>query len=446
MTWPNCTAMPRCDSLSFAFGERVPSSSNMPSYWPVFISPQLQFTTWNSYNSLKGAYSTTPQFIDRMNSRILTPSFQGPPPATEAGKLYDVRGQVRIPLPTDVPMNVSHVSLRPSVALLDLAAIGRAYMADPSNTPANLYNIGDSEFASIGLTGCYKYNLGDTIQCNRLGLGINTPSSVCIFMGGGNSCGTSNSDIGGIVAGRPDFTPDKNARLSQLEGVYSDVIYIPLVPGYTGFRLVIDGGAMFIEYKDVRTDDHIFLSPPRSDRADRISAAPIHWAGANVTTTSQVVAPRSGTMSVLAVVSATGSVEIMNEYHVNERPSRPPIIDPLSVTVDITKNGVHHSTVDIGINEHPATVVNNTDQHIPLVRGGLDKVAMRSVSYDYPSFVFAGTTTVPVVAGDHVLFELTAKIEGEIDEWTPPGTMITTRGVSSADVTINAASIMMGVG
>ena len=60
--------------------------------------------------------------------------------------------------------------------------------------------------------------------------------------------------------------------------------------------------------------------------------------------------------------------------------------------------------------------------------------------------MFAGTTTVPVAAGDHVLLELTAKIEGEIDEWTPQGTMITTRGVSSADVAINAASIMMGVG
>ena len=450
-TWPDCSALPRCDKLSFAVGERVPRSGQTPAYWPVVISPQLQFTTWDSHNTLIGTYnSAVPQFIDRLNGRILTPTFQEPPPAAEAGKVYDVRGFVRIPLPTDTQRNVTHVSLRPLSSQLDLDAMGRAYMANSSNTPSNLYNIHDSEFLSIGLHNCNQHWYSKHIvwcEERRSTPGGQTWQTCHLIIGATYmSCKASYSDIGKIVAERPDFAPKNNARLPQLEGVNSDVIYIPLVQGYTGFRLVIDGVAMFIEYKDVRTDDHIFLSPPRSDRADRISAAPIHWAGANVTTTSQVVAPRSGTMSILAVVSATGSVEIMNEYHTNVRPSRPPIIDPLSVTMDITKNGVHHGTVDIGINEHPATTVNFTNQHVPLVRGGLDLVAMRSVSYDYPSFVFAGTTTVPVAAGDHVLLELTAKIEGEIDEWTPQGTMITTRGVSSADVAINAASIMMGVG
>ena len=70
-----------------------------------------------------------------------------------------------------------------------------------------------------------------------------------------------------------------------------------------------------------------------------------------------------------------------------------------------------------------------------------------AVPHTLPSFVFAGTATVPVSAGDHILFELTAKIDGELQAWSPgTGTVQKTRGTSSADIAVNAASIMMGVG
>lgn len=454
-TWPNCTHMSVCPNITFAFGSYKPQNLGgtyeermIPNTWPVFISPQMRITTWNEHNALVGSYSTSPQFIDRMNKRIITPTFQEGVPTTEAGKLYDIRGYIRIPFATETPMNVSHVSLRPSSELLDLEEIGRAYIADSANTAANLYNIDVREFTKIGLVDC-TYTTG-YVECEKLNADQNTLDTTwvkCSLVNAGSrSCATL-SDIGGLVVARPDFSPTKNARLSQLEGVYRDTLNVPLVNGYSGFRLVIDGVGIYIEYKDVRSDNHVFLSPPRSEHVGMKSSTPIHNAKANVTTSSQAVASRSGTMSILAVVSATGSVDIANEYYVNVIPSRPPHTDPLSVTVKITKNGEHYQTKNIGVNEHPAAQSSNTLTDVHLVRGGLDHIAKRSVSYDYPSFVFAGTTTVPVAAGDHILFELTAEIEGEIDPWTPAsGTVSRTAGTSTAEVAINAASIMMGVG
>lgn len=468
-TWPNCTNLPTCRPLTFAIGDYIPRGSPLNDVyastlsgevggsWPVFISPQMRISTWGSHNALNGEYSASPQFIDRMHRQILVPTFESSPPASEAGKLYDIQGYVRIPFAPEEPMNVTHVSLRPSAAsgILDLEGIGRAYIADSDNTPSNLYNINEREFEKMGLVNCSYGRPGMTsmnLYCDEIGNRLDRTTheglKMCVFMGSGSfKCATTLADVGEIILERPTFTPDGHARLPQLEGAYNSALDIPMVNGYSGFRLVIDGVALYTKYSDVRTDNYLFLSPPKHASVGKTSASPIHGAEASVTTSSYVVATRDGDMSIMAVVSATGTLGIVNEYYVNVRPPRPIIIDPLSVTMTITKNGVHYATEDIGINEHPAAAANSTLVDVPLVRGGLDQIATRSVSYDYPSFVFAGTTTVPVSAGDHVLFELTAKIEGEIDPWVPSqGTVSRTEGTSSADVSINAASIMMGVG
>ena len=482
-TWPNCASLPRCDDLSFAFGEHVPKGSeknrplggynarNVPDSWTVFISPQLRINTWDSHNTMQGTYSASPQFIDRMNKRILAPAFPTTPPSSEAGKLYDVRGYVRIPFAPETPMNVSHVSLRPSSELLDTAKIGRDYMRATANTPSNIYNLDAGEIRRLGLANC-ELKSGqvecekreavasdaacrganafagltgaNSNRCRQQGSAADYAWTQCRLTVSGGTC-TTLSEIGKVLVSRADFSPENNVGLSQLEGVYSGALYVPVVQGYSGFRLVIDGVGIFTYYKDVRADDSIFLSPPKSAGVDRIDASPIHAAAANVSTTAQVVASRDGTMNILAVVSATGSVDISNEYLTAIIPPPPPPRDPLSVTMKITKNGAHHETKGIGVNAQPATTINNTSVRVPQADGSTEVWAIRGVEYEYPSFVFAGTASVPVSAGDHVLFELTAHIDGEIDEWNPAPAALRTRGISSADIVINAASVMMGV-
>ena len=483
-TWPNCASLPVCDALAFAFGNFIPSASplnsamveaynelilparllacggnflcissreNVPiaDSWEVFISPQVHVTTWGPRNSLKGDYSPSPQFVDRLNREIVAPTPSEPAPASEAGRIYDVRSYIRIPFATETPMNVSHVSLRPLSVSPDMEKVGRDYVADRANSAQNIYNIRGHELQKLGLVNCEPDAPAPTCDERRTGEGRSSAATwaSCRLLGGGDAaCSTTLADIGRIVSARMDFDPEFNVRLEYLEGVYSDALHVPLIHGYSGFRMVVDGVAVFTKYSDVRSDSTVFLSPPREAHVGKVSQSPIHAAGANVTTTAHVVAPRDGDMNILAVVSATGTIDITNEYYVNVRPPRPPVVDPLSVTMEITRNGAHYKTLGVGINEHPATAVNNTLVEIPLERGGMDHVATRSVSYDYPSFVFAGTANVPVSAGDHILFELTAKIDGEIDEWSPAGTVQKTRGTSSAEIAINAASIMMGVG
>ena len=484
-TWPNCASLPVCDALAFAFGDFIPSSSPMNSEmvrayndlilparllacngnfrcidsrsdvpiansWEVFISPQVHVTTWGPHNSVKGAHSASSQFIDRLNMEIVAPPPDPAAPASEAGRLYDVRSYIRIPFATETPMNVSHVSLRPSSVSPDMEKVGRDYVGDRANSAPNIYNIRDHELQKLGLVNCEPGASAPTCDERRTGEGRSSAATwaSCRLLGTGDSaCSTTLADIGRIVSARMDFDPEFNVGLEYLEGVYSDALHVPLVHGYSGFRMVVDGVAVFTKYGDVRSDSTVFLSPPKSAHVGKVSQSPIHRAEANVTTSAHVVAPRDGDMNILAVVSATGSIDIANEYYVNVRPPRPPVVDPLSVTMEITKNGAHYKTQGVGINEHPATAVNNTLVEIPLERGGMDHVATRSVSYDYPSFVFAGTATVPVSAGDHILFELTAKIDGELQAWSPgTGTVQKTRGTSSADIAVNAASIMMGVG
>lgn len=456
-TWPNCAHLPRCDPLKFAF-ERYDRAyeTKYPHLkaWHVFISPQIEFSTWGPDNTVKGTYSASPQLIDRMSKRIITPTFQDTVPSAEAGKLYDIRGYVRIPFPSDTPINVTNVQLIPTAAPIDFAKIGRDYIADAANTKLNLYNLNDGELRKLGVYDC-KHTIGhnymngvpypvDHMACKWL-VPKSNGFTGCAFPGVGSNACTTNAKLGEVLTLRPEFTAIKSASLPQLEGIYTNALYIPLVQGYSGFLLVMNGVGVSIDYKDIRTDNYMFLSPPRSDRVDQVSTSPIHRAMANVSATSQAVASRDGDMSIMAVVSATGSVDITNEYWVNAVPPRPPHTDPLSVTMDITINGVHYETKSIGINAQPAAVSTNTMETINLPNGAVDYLATRSVSYTYPSFVFAGTTSVPVSAGDHVLFELTANIDGEINEWTPSSTPHTMRGTSSAEVSINAASILMSV-
>ena len=467
-TWPNCEHLPTCFPMSFAFGEFVPRGSplntnitwskagiqiTLPAYseipdsWRVFLSPQLHIRTWSDHNTLQGTHTAVPQFIDRMNRQLLVPTFTAgsSPPASEAGKLYDIRGYARIPFAPETPWNVSHVSLRPTASLLDADEIGREYIADTANTPANLYNIKSYEFEGMGLANCEVES--QDVVCDRRTTNpvtLDREWRPCTLLRGGSSGCATHSDIGEIVAGRADFEPEANAMLPQLEGVYRDALYVPLVQGYSGFRLVIDDIAVFTEYKDIRSNDHIFLSPKKSANVGRSSIFPIHHAEANVTVTSQAVAPRDGDMNILAVVSATGTLDLRNEYTMRDPPP-PPVpraFDPLSAFVDITINGEHYATRSLGINEYPSVGTNNTR-----VEDGDTTVVTRRVLYEYPSFVFAGTSSVPVSAGDHVLFELTAKIAGDIDSWSPTtGTLVGTKGLTSARISIDAASIMMGVG
>ena len=454
-TWPNCAHLPTCSKLSFAFDNFVPVNSSLnsafgsyyapliPDSWLVFVSPQLHVTTWDSNNAVGGVYSTSPQFIDRMHKRIVIPTFTASTPPSEAGKLYDVRGHVRIPFAPETPMNVSHVSLRPSSSLVDLERLARDYVSKSANKASNLYNIQGYEFEKMGLLNCEAKSW--YAVCDKRGVDphtLDTTWSECRLQWWGSAACTTLSELGRILVARSDYIPESNAKLPYLEGVYSDALYVPLVPGYTGFRLVIDGVAIFTEYKDVRSDSHIFITPPKSAKVGKVLPVPIHHAEANVTATAQVVSPRAGTMSILAVVSATGTIDIRNEYHVNvPRPPPPRIIDPLSATMVITKNGQHYATKDIGINEHPSAVTVNQRETVNWVAKHT-----RQVVYDYPSFVFTGTTTIPVDAGDHILFELVAKIDGEMDPWRPSGQVLSQRGISSAEVRIDAASIIMGVG
>ena len=454
-TWPNCAHLPTCSKLSFAFDNFVPANSSLnsafgvylapliPDSWLVFVSPQLHVTTWDSNNAVGGVYSTFPQFIDRMHKRIVIPTFTASAPPSEAGKLYDVRGYVRIPFAPETPMNVSHVSLRPSSSLVDLERLARDYVSESGNKASNLYNIQGYEFEKMGLLNCEAKSW--YAVCDKRGVDphtLDTTWSECRLQWWGSAACTTLSELGRILVARSDYIPESNAKLPYLEGVYSDALYVPLVPGYTGFRMVIDGVAIFTEYKDIRSDSHIFITPPKSAKVGKVLPVPIHHAEANVTATAQVVSPRAGTMSILAVVSATGTIDIRNEYHVNvPRPPPPRIIDPLSATMIITKNGQHYATKDIGINEHPSAVTVNQAETVNWVRKHT-----RQVVYDYPSFVFTGTTTIPVDAGDHILFELVAKIDGEMDPWRPSGQVLSQRGISSAEVRIDAASIIMGVG
>lgn len=468
-TWPNCEHVPQCMRLGFAFDNFIPKGSRLniplyasalqyyPSYveqiwesrknaipdsWLIFISPQIHVSTWDVHNTLAGTYSTSPQFIDRMSKRIITPYFGTNSAVSEAGKLYDVRGYARIPFAPETPMNVSHVSLRPSTATLDLDAIGRGYIAKSTNTKSNMYNIQGYEFEKMGLVNC-EVGQNDVVCDKRMTdpRTLDTTWRQCVLLSTSHipRC-ASLHDIGHIVAARADFTPAANARLPQLEGIYSDALYVPLIQGYSGFRLVIDDVAVFTEYKDIRSNDNIFLSPQKRSVVGKVSTGPIHNAEANVTVTAQVVAPRDGTMNILTVVSSTGTLDIRNEYYTPTPPPPPRTHDPLAVNMIITKNGEHYATRSIGINEHPSTSVTNTKTR----DGGFD-ISTRRVVYDYPSFVFAGTTTVPVSAGDHILFELDAKIDGSIEPWSPNNVQ-KTRGISSAKVSIDAASIMMGVG
>ena len=454
-TWPNCAHLPTCSKLSFAFDNFVPVNSSLnsafgsyyapliPDSWLVFVSPQLHVTTWDSNNAVGGVYAAAPQFVDRMHKRITFPTFTASVPPSEAGKLYDIRGYVRIPFAPETPMNVSHVSLRPSAELVDLERLARDYISKSDNKASNLYNIQGYEFEKMGLLNCEAKSW--YAICDKRGVDPHTLDitwNECRLQWWGSAACTTLDELGRILAARPDYIPESNAKLPYLEGVYSDALYVPLVPGYSGFRLVIDGVAIFTEYKDIRSDSHIFISPPKSATVGKVLNEPIHRAEANVTATAQVVSPRAGTMSILAVVSATGTIDIRNEYHVNvPRPPPPRIIDPLSATMIITKNGEHYATKDIGINEHPSAVTVNQVEMVNWVNKHT-----RQVVYDYPSFVFTGTTTIPVDAGDHILFELVAKIDGEMDPWRPSGQVLSQRGISSAEVRIDAASIIMGVG
>ena len=472
-TWPNCGRISPCPTINFAFqdggadvafathnGTAVMDGRNgagtgawlMPRMQyadvsrQVMMLPQIRMDVWGEHNTLSGSYSAGFQFADRINKRIVPVTS---PPDGLGGALYDVRAYVRVPFVNAEPMNVSYVSLRPVAATLDLDQIGRDHMAANAGGHANRYGLYFYELSTLGLANCAPTDDGgDDLRCDKLIVDESTTERLwgeCRFLSA-PLCAT-HAEIGEAISSRPGYRPAVNTHLPYLEGVYANAMHIPLASGHDGVRMVIDGVSVFLGYDDIMGGTNIHLSTPRVSHFSETVGTEIRHGEATATTSAYAVATATGNMKVVSVVSATGQLELRNVYDIRAdrmfwdcaTPPRP--YDPLGAVLHVYVNGSPDPirSVDLGLNEQP-----EEDMSVSCTPGTSMWTVTRSAGYSYPSFVFAGSTSVPVKAGDHVLFVLETTIGGDIDGWSPPPPLspFKTTGSYAAEVEIRAASMI----
>ena len=232
---------------------------------------------------------------------------------------------------------------------------------------------------------------------------------------------------------------DETLAIPYLDGRYTsgDTIHVPIIPGHKRINLEINGIQAVLEYSNILGGTGIRIAAPATSTISQNSpGSPIHSVTAVAGTVAYSIATGDGTLKAIISETVSGEIKIANTYNLQRippPPPRPPNNDPLSGNVDIHVNGVLVKQITLGVNPNPAFT--------PISIGGLR--VLQGVTYSYPDYVFSGSVSVPVQAGDFVEFYVYGLIHGEIIPYdTPSGfTILSSSGVASASVNIRSAYI-----
>ena len=156
-----------------------------------------------------------------------------------------------------------------------------------------------------------------------------------------------------------------NLPLNYLEGTYDEPIFIPVVPNYKGFSLMLDNVTASMEYKDVLNAPSVQIADP-SERIEivRNYTNPSTYGESTTGTVAYYVAT-DDSVKMQIVMSIDGSLEIQNNYlgcTVRETDENTPwkIRDPLHAWAEVYVNGEQRSfngtdRIFLGENEFPST-------------------------------------------------------------------------------------------
>ena len=156
-----------------------------------------------------------------------------------------------------------------------------------------------------------------------------------------------------------------NLPLNYLEGTYDEPIYIPVIPNYKGFSLMLDNVTASMEYKDVLNAPSVQIADP-SERIEitRNYTNPSTYGESTTGTVAYYVAT-DDSVKMQIVMSIDGSLEIQNNYlgcTVRETDENTPwkIRDPLNAWAEVYVNGEQRmfngtDRIFLGENEFPST-------------------------------------------------------------------------------------------
>ena len=156
-----------------------------------------------------------------------------------------------------------------------------------------------------------------------------------------------------------------NLPLNYLEGTYNEPIFIPVIPNYKGFSMMLNNVTASMNYKDVLNAPSVQIADP-SERTEivRNYTNPSTYGESTTGTVAYYVAT-DDSVKMQIVMSIDGSLEIQNNYlgcTVRETDENTPwkIRDPLNAWAEVYVNGEQRSfngtdRIFLGENEFPST-------------------------------------------------------------------------------------------